>query len=137
MRPAQVKRVIQEMRTQGYIVRVKHLRPTTDSTKKHPTVMTAKQARDAGVELRSDVGETHVSVYEHSNPTVRLVHETARNHMEKPHQVDSYWDDKKDKWEKVIVNRSDHFRKDLGTAVALGRALDKLHQAGILTEVRV
>lgn len=120
MRPAQVRRVIQEMRAQGYVVRVKHLRPTTDSTKKRMVLMTARQAREAGVTLQSDRGETHVSVYEHSNPTVRLVHETATANS------GNRWGD-----------HEEHFRKDLGTAVALGRALNKLHAAGLLLNVRV
>jgi hypothetical protein len=71
-------------------------------------------------------GETHVAVYGISNPTVRLVHEVA-----KPNPTTGF---------SQTRNRfveADAFRKDLGAAIALGRALDKLHQAGLLLTVQV
>lgn len=120
MRPTQTKRVIRELSALGYLVRVKHLRAVTD-LKGNEYLMTAHFAKEQGAQIHARGGETHAAVYmipdgvdpKDKGSWVRLAHAVA--HCNDAHE---------------------NFRTDLGTAVALGRAVRKLHEAGVAREVK-
>ena len=121
MRPTQVRRVIRELAAQGYLVRTKHLRSVV-TEKGQPMLMTAHTAKESGAQILARGGETHAAVYTvpegldaaDKGNWVRVAHAVAMCNTE-----------------------HENFRSDQGSAIALGRALKKMHEAGVAREVRV